>query len=327
MTKLINHRHETALVGRWHDYANLFPMLDDAAHDRLRSDVHVYGVREPIVIFEGSILDGRNRYLAARDLGIDFPVADFSGSRAEALAYVLSTNLHRRHLTESQRAAVAAKLANLERGRPTEEINPPIGGITAKAAADMMSVGTRSVERARVVQEQGAPELMAAVESGQVTVAAAETLTALPQEEQAAVVAEGPQAVRAKAKELRAVRVEPQGEAVEPPADPYGYARLTEAALLDLANGLRADLDDEKARRKKAEAENKRLRESLADFDGDQADTIRRLQKQIDHLRSEMFRANEKTDAALRQAHAVRKEAHGLRQQVENQIIPLGGAA
>lgn len=111
MTSLINHRRDNALPGLWHDYANLFPMLDAAGQDALRADVQQHGVREPVIQFEGRILDGRNRYMAARDLGLDFPVAEFDGTPAEALAYVLSINLHRRHLTESQRAAVAAKLA------------------------------------------------------------------------------------------------------------------------------------------------------------------------------------------------------------------------
>ena len=108
---------------RWHDYASLFPLMDDAAFRDLVEDVREHGVREPIVMFEGKILDGRNRYLAARDCGREYPVIEFTGG--DALAYVVSLNLKRRHLTDSQRAMVAAKLAKLPRGRPTE--SSPIG--------------------------------------------------------------------------------------------------------------------------------------------------------------------------------------------------------
>lgn len=63
---------------------------------------------------------------------------------------------------------VAGKLANLGRGRPSEI--PPIGGITASDAAAKLNVGTRSVERAREVIDNGAPELVQAVERGEVSV-------------------------------------------------------------------------------------------------------------------------------------------------------------
>lgn len=68
---------------------------------------------------------------------------------------VVSLNLRRRHLDESQRAMVAAKLANLDRGRPSD--NPPIGGISTAKAAGMLNVGARSIERAREVLDRGAP--------------------------------------------------------------------------------------------------------------------------------------------------------------------------
>ncbi|MBL7344933.1 hypothetical protein, partial [Escherichia coli] len=74
--------------------------------------------------------------------------------------------------------------------------------------------------------------------------------------------------------------------APEPKIDPYGYAKLTEDALLDLANGLRADLDDEKAKRKAAEAERDRFKDANRDLSqSNQGATISRLKSQIQAMK------------------------------------------
>ena len=95
----------------------------------------------------------------------------------------------------------------------------------------------------------------------------------------------------------------------EPEPDPYGYAKLTDEALLDLANGLRADLDDETAKRKAAEAEAKALKAQLRDFEGDDKDAvIRRLQAAVKNAENAKWKALEDRDAFNRQLYAVKKE-------------------
>lgn len=136
---------------------------------------------------------------ALKDLPLDFPIAGVPG--VDALAFVISRNLHRRHLTDAQRALIAADLATLGRGRPRQpaaEENPPIGGIIAPAppmtmttasAAETLGVPERTVERARMVREQGVPELVDQVRSGAASIAAAATVAALPKDEQKAIIA------------------------------------------------------------------------------------------------------------------------------------------
>ena len=211
----------SALPGVWHEYANLFPMLSGEAMDSLRADVAAHGVREPIVTYQGKILDGRNRYMAARDLGLSFPVREFGGDDAAALAFVVSTNLHRRHLTESQRASVAARLANMPSHRPSKGANlhpsspqlfhddqhlprPPM--VSAAAAAEMLNVSERSVKSARKVHESGAPELVQAVDEGRVRVSTAADIASAPKAEQAQIVARGDKEILAAAKSIRAER-------------------------------------------------------------------------------------------------------------------------
>jgi hypothetical protein len=92
-----------------HDLANLLPMIDEARFAELREDIRKNGILEPIKLFEGRILDGRNRYKAAKAVGYAFKAEDFetfTGTYAEAEAYVFSTNFLRRQLTAAQRNEV-----------------------------------------------------------------------------------------------------------------------------------------------------------------------------------------------------------------------------
>jgi ParB-like chromosome segregation protein Spo0J len=89
-----------------HPLANMFPMIEGNAFEELKRDISAQGILEPIRLYQGMILDGRNRYAAAKACGHTFSVDDFvqwEGTLAEAEAWVISTNLHRRHLSAKQK--------------------------------------------------------------------------------------------------------------------------------------------------------------------------------------------------------------------------------
>jgi N6-adenosine-specific RNA methylase IME4 len=92
-------------------------------------------------------------------------------------------------------------LATLKRG---DNQHSPIGETSQAKAAALLNVGKRSVERAREVQEQGAPELVQAVERGTVSVSAAADIATLPRNEQGDIVARGTKEILRVALELRA---------------------------------------------------------------------------------------------------------------------------
>jgi hypothetical protein len=147
--------------------------MTEAELNDLGEDMLKHGQRESIVLCEGKILDGRNRYKACLLKGLE-PRFDelkrYNGDH-DLVAFVVSMNLHRRHLNESQRAMVAAKLANLPHGG--DRSKSPNGGLPQADAAKLMNVSKRSVERARKVTKHGVPELTKAVERGEVKVSAA----------------------------------------------------------------------------------------------------------------------------------------------------------
>lgn len=91
-----------------HPAANLFPMLGKKELAELASDIAEEGQKVPIVIFDGKILDGRNRYAACK-LAKVAPKTKVLERCESPTSYVLSTNLHRRHLTSIQSACVAVK--------------------------------------------------------------------------------------------------------------------------------------------------------------------------------------------------------------------------
>src|SRR5262249_13857461 len=144
---------------RFHPLADIFPLLEGEEFKTLVEDIRSNGLHEPIVLYQGQILDGRNRQRACLEAGIEPRFKQYSGS--DPLAFIVSLNLTRRHLNESQRAMVAAKLATLRRG---DNQHSPIGETSQARAAEILNVGKRSVERAAEVCDHGAPELIRAVE-------------------------------------------------------------------------------------------------------------------------------------------------------------------
>ena len=89
-----------------HPLCTLFPRVDGAEFDALVADVKANGLRQPIVLHDGMILDGGNRYRACVEAGVKPSFVKFDGDNL--VSFVLSANLHRRHLSTGQQAAIVA---------------------------------------------------------------------------------------------------------------------------------------------------------------------------------------------------------------------------
>lgn len=150
---------------KFHEAASMFPLMEGEDFDALVTDIKVNGLREPIMTLDGKILDGRNRYRACEKAGVAPTFLQFTGK--DPLTFVISMNLKRRHLTVSQRAMAAAKVATLRDGE-----NKGAQGCAASQAdaAKAVNVSRRQVQKARVVRTQAKPEDVRAVERGEKTI-------------------------------------------------------------------------------------------------------------------------------------------------------------
>ncbi len=179
-----------------HPIAALFPMFTDAELQTLADDIREHGLREPICLFENKILDGRNRFAACKLAKVEPRFRSYRGK--DPLAYVISLNLRRRHLDESQRSMVAARIATLPNGVRTDRQGASIDAPTRSQpeAAALLNVSRPSVQRARVVLERAAPELVAAVDAGRVPVSVASQLATAPAAVQRAAASDPVEAKR-----------------------------------------------------------------------------------------------------------------------------------
>ena len=185
-----------------HPAAELFPVMDEAAFAALVADIAAHGQREPILVLDGQVIDGRHRLRACEQLGLEPLVRQVSADDGDPFGLVVSLNLHRRHLSEGQRAIIAARMATLPHGRP--DANAQICAFTQDEAAQHLKVSRRTVQHARAVLDHGIDELQAAVKGGEISVSAAAELSRLPADTQRAALTKTPEEIRAIAREVKA---------------------------------------------------------------------------------------------------------------------------
>jgi ParB-like chromosome segregation protein Spo0J len=105
----------------FHPLANLLPPMGDDEFHELVTDIGKNGLLTPIALYEGQILDGRNRYRACLEAGIKPEFVTYKGS--DPPAFVVSTNIHRRHLTADQRSELIENLLRADPARSNVEIS------------------------------------------------------------------------------------------------------------------------------------------------------------------------------------------------------------
>jgi len=186
----------------FHPVANIFPLMDGREFEDLVEDIRINGLMEPVTTYQGRIIDGRNRYRACLKAEVKPRFIEFDGC-VPLINFIVSLNLHRRQLNESQRAIVAAKIATMKQGERTD-LSPNGEKLSQGEAADLLNVGKRTVERANEVIKAGTPELIEKVESGKVSVSAAAEVASLPKPEQQEVVARGESEIVRMANEIKA---------------------------------------------------------------------------------------------------------------------------
>ncbi len=165
----------------FHPVCSIFPMMEGEEIKALVADIREHGLIEPILTYQGKIIDGRNRYQACELAGV-FPRFEEWRGDGSLVDLVVSLNLKRRHLTQSQKATIAVDLlpyleaeARERQGRRTdirEKIPEGEEGRARDHAAKLAQVNPRYVSDAKAIQQRS-PETFEAVKSGTLTLLAA----------------------------------------------------------------------------------------------------------------------------------------------------------
>jgi ParB family chromosome partitioning protein len=189
-----------------HDLANVFPRMPNDEFAALKADIKTNGLLEPIWLYDGKVLDGRHRYFACQEIGVEPAFRDYKGG--DPRGFVVSLNLKRRHLDATQRSAVAAELANMPQGNPTgnnqyerKDANLHVSSVTREEAATLLNVSPRSVATASKVKDES-PEIFAAMKSGDISAHLAAQVIDLPREERDVVEAAAPEQMKEVAREV-----------------------------------------------------------------------------------------------------------------------------
>ena len=151
-----------------HPLCTLFPRMDGEDFATLVADIRANGLREAITLHDGLILDGGNRYRACLKAGVEPKFRKFDGGNV--VTFVLSTNLHRRHMTPGQQAAIVASAqdwgkANIQ-GR--NNITGNVAGDTVADRARTSGAGERTQRMADKVARKS-PELAGKVARGEIS--------------------------------------------------------------------------------------------------------------------------------------------------------------
>mgnify|MGYP000855392804 CR=1 FL=1 len=148
-----------------HPFASKFPSLDKAESEDLVNSIKENGLRNPIVMDKiGQVVDGRNRLRACLKAGVEPEFTQLDDS-VDVVQFILDLNIHRRHLTTSQRASLAVEILELGKGS------------TIKAEAERMKVSASTIKTAKRVKDNAVPEINTAVREGRMDVKTAETLS------------------------------------------------------------------------------------------------------------------------------------------------------
>jgi hypothetical protein len=140
----------------YHPVADIFEPLKGEEFDALVKDIKANGLNEPITVHEGQILDGRNRERACVVAGVKPHYRTYQGD--DPAGFVVSANIHRRHLTGKQKRELIAKLLKTKPEKPDLQIAKEIGASShtvgkvrskMEASGDVCKVQTRTDTKGR----------------------------------------------------------------------------------------------------------------------------------------------------------------------------------
>jgi len=244
------------------------PLTPDE-HDALERSLLAEGCRDALVLWGDVLVDGHNRYGICQKHGIPFQTLQSTlfKTMEDVHLWMIDQHLGRRSVSDFQRGVLALRKREILNDRrlkaepaaapadntaPPADETPPASPVAATAEplrsrddiAKAARLSSSQVVLIEKIQRQAAPEVVAAVKSGTISLNAAAAVATLPEQEQVAAAQGGKELLRQAAKRVRESRKKSATD------EPQEQAGSTVEAL--------------KARITELEAENARLREQLA---------------------------------------------------------------
>ena len=274
--------------------AYIDPLTADE-HESLERSILAEGCRDALVVWDDLLIDGHNRYGICQKHGLPFNTIQATqfNNMDDVHLWMIDQHLGRRSVSDFQRgvlalrkreiiaerrAAAAAAVNAAKASQPASEEAPWEGDTDPAVAQALASVAkvpdealdTREalaraarlsagqVKMIETIQEKAAPEVVAAVKAGELSLNAAAVVATLPEEEQQAVAAEGADALKQAAKRVRDAKKKPK--AAKPEAD-----ESAEAAPAASAEELQARITELQAENERLRMQVKTLQELLAE--------------------------------------------------------------
>lgn len=271
---------------KFHPYSEVFDLIEGAAFDDLVADIKAHGLHEKIWLYEGEILDGRNRFLACQRAKVKPQTRVYRGK--DPLSFVWSMNDKRRHQTDGQRVLSAAKLATLRDGQ--KKAGAQICAPSQEEAAQKVGISRRTLQHGRKVVEKGSKALREAVAADEVSISRAASVVDLPKSEQLAAAKQKsePKPVEvAPAPDLDFTDYEPE--------DDDEYKKNVENVMMadDKLAAMREEL-------KQIRREMQGLKASRDHYQGEAGAAVRLVKardREIEKLNKELTKAREKIEA------------------------------
>ena len=163
------------------DFRSLIPPLTDDEYSRLERSIVAEGVRDPIITWQGTIIDGHNRYRICQEHGIAFKTAEIVfGSKDAAKIWIIENQFGRRNLNSYQKSVLALQLEPLyaaearrrqiQGGREKvvqKSSQPSDGGKTRDKVAAIAGVSHDTIRKVKAIETEAAKGNEAAIEARQ----------------------------------------------------------------------------------------------------------------------------------------------------------------
>lgn len=220
--------------------AYIDPLTPDE-HEALERSLLAEGCRDALVLWGEVLVDGHNRYGICSKHGIPFNTVQNTQFKSldDVHLWMIDQHLGRRSLSDFQRGVLALRKKDiLAANVPPAPADPsaavpikPEVAITREAIARAARISSNTISQIEKIQKTAAPELVAAIKSGTISINAAATVASLPVEAQVAAVAGGKKELQQAARQVRETRAVARTE----PESPEGVIARLRQTITELS--------------------------------------------------------------------------------------------